>query len=450
MLTPKIITTMKTYDLATFRADVLAGLTVAMVALPLSLAIAIASGAAPETGLVTAVVAGFLISALGGSRVQIGGPTGAFIVVVAGVIAAHGYDGLVLATFMAGIILVVAGWLRLGSLVELVPEPVISGFTIGIAVIIGASQLKDALGLEAEAVPAEFLGKIEALWAARATVSPAAVLVVLLTVVLIVLLRRVAPRWPGLILAVGVSSALVPLLNLDVGTIQSRFGDLPSSLPAPGLPTLSVARIQELLPSAFVIAFLAGIESLLSATVADRMVGGRHRPNAEVMAQGIANLGSSLFAGLPATGAIARTATNVRAGGKTPVAGIVHALTILLALLFAAPLAGHLAMPALAGLLLVTAWNMSEPHKWREYLAARRSDQGLIVMTLLLTVFVDLTFAIGAGVAAGLAVRLRRRNVKPAEWTIGSGYVEEVLELEHVSPPDGGNAPIATDQAMSR
>lgn len=327
----------------------------------------------------------------------------------------------------------------------------ISGFTIGIAIIIATSQLKDALGLQAEAVPAEFIGKIEALWAARATVSPAAVLVVLLTVGLIVLLRRVAPRWPGLILAVGVASALVPLLNLDVGTIQSRFGGLPSSLPAPRLPTLTVARIQELLPSAFVIAFLAGIESLLSATVADRMVGGRHRPNAEVMAQGIANLGSSLFAGLPATGAIARTATNVRAGGKTPVAGIVHALTILLALLFAAPLAGHLAMPALAGLLLVTAWNMSEPNKWREYLTARRSDQGLIAMTLLLTVFVDLTFAIGAGVAAGLSVRIRRQSVKPAEWTIGSEYVEELRELAQASPPGGGDAGGPDDdQAMSR
>ena len=409
---PKIITTMASYDRQQFTSDLIAGVTVAMVALPLSLAIAIASGAGPEKGLITAIVAGFLISALGGSRVQIGGPTGAFIVVVFGVIAEHGYDGLVLATFMAGLIMLVAGYFKAGSLVAYVPEPVINGFTIGIAVIIATSQIKDLLGLSIAEVPAEFIGKMEALWSARDTLSGLALAIGLATMVLIVTLRRVAPKFPGLIIAVGVTSAAVALWMLPVDTIFSRFGALPSTLPMPALPEISLARITELLPSAIVIAFLASIESLLSAMVADRMSGGHHRPNAEVLAQGWANIGSSLFGGLPATGAIARTATNVRAGGKTPVAGIVHALTILLVMLVAAPLAGYLAMPALAGLLILTAWNMSEPHKWASYAQARVSDRVLLVLTLVLTVFADLTVAIGVGVSVGLALRLRRRNVE--------------------------------------
>ncbi|WP_435311726.1 SulP family inorganic anion transporter [Primorskyibacter sedentarius] len=409
---PKIITTMASYDRQQFTSDLIAGVTVAMVALPLSLAIAIASGAGPEKGLITAIVAGFLISALGGSRVQIGGPTGAFIVVVFGVIAEHGYDGLVLATFMAGLIMLVAGYFKAGSLVAYVPEPVINGFTIGIAVIIATSQIKDLLGLSIAEVPAEFIGKMEALWSARDTLSGLALAIGLATMVLIVALRRVAPKFPGLIIAVGVTSAAVALWMLPVDTIFSRFGALPSTLPMPALPEISLARITELLPSAIVIAFLASIESLLSAMVADRMSGGHHRPNAEVLAQGWANIGSSLFGGLPATGAIARTATNVRAGGKTPVAGIVHALTILLVMLVAAPLAGYLAMPALAGLLILTAWNMSEPHKWASYAQARVSDRVLLVLTLVLTVFADLTVAIGVGVSVGLALRLRRRNVE--------------------------------------
>jgi SulP family sulfate permease len=407
---PKILTTMLTYDRQQLVGDLIAGVTVAMIALPLSLAIAIASGAAPETGLVTAIVGGFLISLLGGSRVQIGGPTGAFIVVVFGVIAEHGYDGLVLATFMAGIIMLVAGFLRAGNLVAYVSEPVINGFTIGIAIIIATSQLKDLLGLSIDQVPAEFIGKFEALWAARDTLSVVALAIGLATMVLIVALRRLAPKFPGLIVAVGLTSAIVALAGLPVDTIFSRFGDLPASLPAPALPDISWTSVTTLLPSALVIAFLASIESLLSAMVADRMIGGRHRPNVEVLAQGYANIGSALFGGLPATGAIARTATNVRAGGKTPVAGIVHALTILLVMLLAAPLAGYLAMPALAGLLIITAWNMSEPHRWRGYLQTRRSDQFLLVLTLVLTVLADLTVAIGVGVSVGLALRLQRRN----------------------------------------
>lgn len=417
MRQPKILTTLKTYTAAEFRADLVAGVTVALVALPLSLAIAIASGADPAKGLVTAVVAGFLISALGGSRVQIGGPTGAFIVVVFGVIAEHGYDGLVLATLMAGVLLLVAGQLRAGRLISYVPEAVVNGFTIGIAVIIATSQVKDFLGLTAEGLPADFLEKIPVLWEARSTLNPSALGIAILSVVLIVVFRRLAPRLPGLIVAMALASGAVAALGLEVDTLQSRFGDLPSTLPLPALPEISWARIAELVPSAIVIAFLAGIESLLSAMVADRMIGGHHRPNAELTAQGAANIASALFGGLPATGAIARTATNVRAGGKTPVAGIVHALTVLAIMLVAAPAAGYLAMPAMAALLILTAWNMSEPHKWGEYARARTSDRVLLVMTLVLTVLIDLTVAIGVGVALGLALRLSRRASVESDWT---------------------------------
>jgi SulP family sulfate permease len=388
-----------------------------MVALPLSLAIAIASGAEPAKGLVTAIVAGFLISLLGGSRVQIGGPTGAFIVVVFGVIAQHGYDGLVMATFMAGLILLVAGYFRAGSLIRLIPEPVINGFTIGIAIIIATSQLKDLFGLSQSENPAEFIAKVEVLWAARPTFSMAAAVIGLSTMVLIVLFRRAAPKLPGLIVAVAITSALVALADLPVETIQSRFGDLPNTLPWPAMPVIDFARIVELLPSALIIAFLAGVESLLSAMVADRMISGRHRPNAELLAQGAANIGSSLFGGMPATGAIARTATNIRAGGKTPVAGLVHAVTILLVMLVASRLVGYLAMPALAGLLILTAWNMSEPQKWRSYLKERKTDIFLLVLTMVLTVLADLTVAIGVGVALGLALRLQRRNIPASEWS---------------------------------
>ncbi|MDG4648542.1 SulP family inorganic anion transporter [Roseibacterium sp. SDUM158017] len=418
MLTPKILTTLPQSTPRSVLADLVAGVTVAMVALPLSLAIAIASGAPPATGLVTAIVGGFLISALGGSRVQIGGPTGAFIVVVYGVIAAHGFDGLVLATLMAGVILVIAGFLRAGSLIALVPEPVINGFTIGIAAIIALSQLPDAAGIVlAEGTPADALERVPAIWEARGTLDWPSLAVGAGTILAIVALRRAFPRFPGLILAVAGASAAVALLDLPVDTLGDRFGALPATLPVPALPEITVARALELLPSAFVIAFLAGVESLLSALVADRMVAGRHRPGAEILAQGVANIGSALMGGLPATGAIARTATNVRAGGRTPLAGIFHALTILGVMWAAAPLAGYLAMPALAGLLLVTAWNMSEPQHWRAHVTTgRRSDRLLLALTLVLTVFADLTVAIGVGVALGLALRLRRR-APPADWT---------------------------------
>ena len=415
---PKILTTLQSYSWSLFISDVLAGGTVAMVALPLSLAIAIASGATPAQGLVTAIVGGFFISLLGGSRVQIGGPTGAFIVVVFGVIANHGYDGLVLATFMAGLILLVAGYLRVGNLVAYVPESVVNGFTIGIGIIIAASQLKDFLGLSIDKIPADFLEKIAALWQAKSSFSSSALFVALMVLVLIVGLRKLVPRFPGLIVAVGIGSVLVVLANLPVDTIASRFGELPNRLPMPNIPSFTVNKIIELFPSAIVIAFLAGVESLLSAMVADRLIDGHHRPNAEVTAQGVANIASSLFGGMPVTGAIARTVTNINAGGNTPVAGIVHALVILIVMMIAAPLAGYLAMPALAALLMVTAWNMSEPQKWRTYAKQPMSDKSLLLITLVLTVVVDLTVAIGVGVSLGLALRLRNRKTPPDDWSI--------------------------------
>ncbi len=418
MRQPKILTTMREYSWSLFGSDLIAGATVAMVALPLSLAIAIASGATPAQGLVTAIVGGFFISLLGGSRVQIGGPTGAFIVVVFSVIANHGYDGLLIATFMAGLILLVAGYFRLGNLIAYVPEPVINGFTIGIGIIIATSQLKDLLGLSIEVVPAEFLEKIPVLWEARETLNLSALLIGLAAMLMIIGLRRLAPKMPGLIVAVGLASLVVAVASLPVDTIGSRFGELPNSLPLPSLPDLLPGRMIELLPSAITIAFLAGIESLLSALVADRLIAGQHRPNAELTAQGAGNIASALMGGLPVTGAIARTATNINAGGRTPVAGIVHALVLLLVMMLAAPLASYLAMPALAALLIITAWNMSEPHRWRTYMSAPIADRVLLLVTLVLTVVVDLTVAIGVGVAIGLALRLRNHSDGPDRWKV--------------------------------
>jgi len=408
---------MSDYSWRLLVSDSLAGITVALVALPLSVAIAIASGAEPRAGLVTAIVGGFLISLLGGSRVQIGGPTGAFIVVVYGVIQSHGFDGLLLATMMAGVILVIGGLLRAGRFIALVPEPVIEGFTIGIALIIAVSQLKDLLGLSLSHGSADLVQVLPALWNARMSLNPYALGVGLFAIAGIAACRRLVPWFPGSLLVIAAASAAVAVFHLPVETIASRFGALPGGLPMPSIPHVSVARISDLLPSAFVIAFLASVESLLSAIVADRMIGGSHRSNAELLGQGAANIVAPLFGGLPATGAIARTATNVRAGGKTPVAGVVHALAILLFTLGAASLTGYLAMPALAGLLIVTAWIMSEPGRWRERIALRTSDRTLLFLTMILTVASNLTVAIAVGTGLGLAMRLVRRDVEPAEWT---------------------------------
>ena len=412
MVKPKLLTTLSEYSARLFLADAMAGITVALIALPLSIAIAIASGVEPAAGLVTAVIGGLLISALGGSRVQIGGPTGAFIVVVYGVVEHYGFDGLLLATLMAGIILVIAALVRAGSLIALIPEAVIEGFTIGIALIIGISQLKDLLGLDIARLPADLWDAAPALWGARHSASLAAAGIGIVSITAIAVVKRRA----GSILVIAAASAAVALLALPIDTIHSRFGDLPTGLPYPSLPHVSLARIGELMPSALVIAFLAGVESLLSAIVADRMIGGAHRSNAEMIAQGAANIAAPLWGGLPATGAIARTAANVRAGGRTPVAGIVHALAILLFIVAAAPLAGYLAMPAMAALLIVTAWSMSEPHRWRERLEARPADRFLLFLTMFLTVASSLMVAIAVGTAIGLALRLSRRDIPPAEW----------------------------------
>jgi len=370
--TPKLLTTLREgYGRGRCGADLLAGLTVAIVALPLAMALGIASGASPREGLVTAIVAGFLISALGGSRVQIGGPTGAFVVVVAGVIALHGLAGLVLATIIAGLILIVAGYAGVGRLMRFVPMPVITGFTAGIAVIIASSQIGDFLGLDVGQVPPDFLEKWAAFIGAFPSASPAAIGVGAGSLLLILALRRLAPRAPAYLAAIIASAAAVWAFALPVETVGSRFGAMPADLPAPQFPQVSVALVRDILPSAFIIAFLAGIEALLSAAVADGMTGHRHRSGQELVGMGVANIASGLFGGLPATGAIARTATNIRAGAKTPLAGIFHALFLLLFLLAAGGLISYIPMAALAAVLLMVAWGMSEVHR---FMALLRSD----------------------------------------------------------------------------
>ena len=405
---PKILTTLTDYTAGQLRSDAMAGITVALVALPLSIAIAIASGVPPAAGIVTAIVGGLLISALGGSKVQIGGPTGAFIVLVYGIVAKHGHEGLILATGMAGVILLVAGLLRAGRLITMVPEAVIDGFTIGIAVVIATSQLRDFLGLHTAALPADFLEKLPALWQARGTFDPASAAIGLVTVIAIVLFRRRWPTLPGPLVVLALVSVAALLWFPSVGTVSGSYGALPGGIGWPELPQANLALMLELLPAALAIAFLAGVESLLSAVVADRMIGSQHRHGAELLAQGAANIGSALFGGVPATGAIARTATNVSAGGRTPVAGIIHALAIWALVALAGGLAGHLILPGLAALLLLTAWNMSEPGRWGERLAQPKADLALLVLTALLTVLVDLTVAIAVGTAGGLGLRYWR------------------------------------------
>ncbi|OYZ98198.1 MAG: sodium-independent anion transporter [Rhizobiales bacterium 17-65-6] len=408
-LVPKLFTVLRQgYGLGDLRSDALAGLTVAIVALPLAMALAIASGAAPETGLVTVVVAGLLISMLGGSRTQIGGPTGAFVVVVANVISLHGFDGLVIATLMAGVILVVAGAAKLGSFMRYIPEPVVTGFTAGIAIIIFSSQVKDFLGLTIDTLPAAFLPQWETLLSHLGTISWPTTLLSVAALGAILVLRKVAPKVPGFLVAVVAGALAVAFFHLPVATIGSRFGELHASIPMPHMPDVTFARLKELLPSALTIAFLAGIESLLSAVVADGMSGGRHRPNAELVAQGVANAASALVGGLPATGAIARTATNIRAGARSPMAGVFHALFVLAVMLLLAPLAVYIPLASLAAILMVVAWNMSEIHKIRHLMSAPVGDRVLLLLTLGLTVAVDLTVAIGVGVVLAAILFMHR------------------------------------------
>lgn len=430
--TPKFVTSMREgYNFSLFKSDAVAGLTVAIVALPLSMALAIASGASPDKGLVTAVVAGFLISFLGGSRVQVGGPTGAFVVVVFNVIAQHGYDGLLTATFMAGLILIAAGAFKIGRLIKFIPHPVVTGFTAGIAVIIATSQVKDFLGLSLDNIPAEFLPKWQAYFGAMSSAHVATLLVGLGALGVIVALRRFAPKLPGFLIAIVMASLVVALLQLPVETIGSRFPDMPAGLPVPSLPSLSWTKIAELLPSAFTIAFLAGIEALLSAVVADGMTGTRHRSNQELIGQGIANLGSVLFGGLPATGAIARTATNIKAGGKTPVAGMMHALFLLLFILLAADLMAYVPMAALAAILFVVAWGMSEYDRFVALLRMPNGDRVILLLTFGLTIFVDLTVAIGVGVTLASLLFMARMS--------------ETVQFENGQTPDRDAASAGED-----
>ena len=410
---PKSVTVIaqEGYSGAKLRADALAGLTVAIVAVPLAMAIAIASGVTPAQGLITAVIGGFLISALGGARFQIGGPTGAFIVVVYGVVHQYGYDGLALATMMAGAILIAAGLLRVGDWIKYIPEPVVTGFTAGIAVIIFTSQLRDLFGLSMTEVPAEFVDKIGAFWAARESINLTAFALAAGVVATILLLQRYLPRWPSLLIGVAGGTALVWAFNLPVETIGSRFGaEAATALPSFQIPEFSLARMQQLLPSALTIAFLAGVESLLSAMVADGMTGRRHRSNCEVVAQGVANVAAPLFGGISATGAIARTATNIRAGAQTPFAGMFHAAFVLVFMLGLGPLIAHVPLASLAAVLTIVAWNMSEQERFRHLLFGLAGDRVVLLATFLLTVLVDLTIAIEVGVVLAAIIFMHRMS----------------------------------------
>jgi sulfate permease, SulP family len=413
-LEPKMLQALREgYSLGLLRHDAVAALTVAVLALPLSMAIAIGCGVSPEKGLVTSVVAGALISLLGGSRFQVGGPAAAFIVIVGNVIAVHGYDGMLLATLIGGGILIAAGLMRLGSFIKYIPGPVVLGFTSGIGFLIAVSQLKDFLGLKGE-IPLEFFHKVAALWQAAGTFNPAACIVGLATLAGIFALRAWRPRWPGLLIAVIAASLAVWALGLQVETIGSRFGGIPSSLPWPQLPAMSWTRVVAVLPSAFTMAFLIGVESLMSAVAADTMAGTRHRSNMEVLAQGVANVASVLFGGLPATGVIARTGTNITAGAKTPVAGVLHAIFVLALMVLAAPVVAYLALPCLAAVLLSVAWRLLDVHELRTFLTRAPWDDRLVLMaTLLLTVLVDLNVAIAVGVVLACMLFMHRMAELP-------------------------------------
>ncbi len=427
---PKSVTVLaqEGYSLAKLRADAMAGVTVAIVAVPLAMAIAIASGVTPAQGLITAVVAGFLISALGGARFQIGGPTGAFIVVVYGVVHQYGYDGLALATIMAGVILVIAGLLRVGDWIKYIPEPVVTGFTAGIAVIIFTSQLRDLFGLSMDDVPAEFIEKITALWAARESANPWAFGLAGAALATILLLQRYLPRWPSLLIAVAGATAAAWAFNLPVETIGSRFGaEAAAALPPMHVPDVSMERIQVLMPSAFTIAFLAGVESLLSAMVADGMTGRRHRSNCEIVAQGVANVAAPLFGGISATGAIARTATNIRAGAQTPLAGMFHAVFVLVFMLGLGALIARVPLASLAAVLAIVAWNMSERERFWQLLRGLNGDRAVLLVTFLLTVLVDLTLAIQVGVVLA-AIIFMHRMAEATAVSRGVSFVERDLD----------------------
>ncbi|MGE4053503.1 MAG: SulP family inorganic anion transporter [Vicinamibacterales bacterium] len=422
---PKLVQSLSGYSRATFTRDLAAGITVGLVALPLAMAFAIASGVPPQAGLYCAVIAGFTISALGGSRTQIGGPTGAFVVVVSGIVATYGLEGLFLCTVMAGVILMVLGLTGLGTAVKYIPRSVVIGFTNGIAILIASTQIRDLLGLQTGEVPGDFLGRLAALRAAADTVSWPATLLSLGTIAGVVTCRRAAPRVPGSILALTGGTLVALLADLPVDTIGTRFGSIPAGLPALRLPEIRTDLILTLLSPALTVAMLGAIESLLSAVVADRMSGDRHDPNVELTAQGVANVLSPLFGGLPATGAIARTATNIRAGAQTPVAGITHAVTLALVLVFAAPLTAHVPLAILAGLLFVVAYDMGEWREIPEVLRLGPAEAIVWTITCALTVLADLTVAVEAGMILAGLLYIRRVTTTTTIARVTDDYIAQ-------------------------
>ena len=422
---PKSVLCLRDYSAGKFLRDLVAGITVGLVALPLAMAFAIASGLSPQAGIYCAIVTGFLISALGGSKTQIGGPTGAFVVVVAGIVAAHGVDGLFLCTMMAGVILVVMGLTGMGSAVKFIPRPIVIGFTNGIAILIASTQVKDFLGLKLEKVPGEFWLRIKALAASFPTLSYEAAALAVATVLIIAVCRGISPRVPGAIVALTAGTLAVRLLHLPVETIGTRFGGIPGGLPHLEIPAFRPELIHGLIGPALTVAMLGAIESLMSAVVSDRMSNDRHNPNVELMAQGVANVVSPMFGGLPATGAIARTATNIRSGAQTPVAGMIHALTLLAILLFAAPVVSYVPMAVLAGILMVVAYNMGE---WREIpslLKLTKTDISVWLVTFALTVFADLTVAVQAGMILAALLFISRVAATTTVAQVTDDYIED-------------------------
>lgn len=436
MHAPALVKSLRSYDRSTFLKDLGAGLTVGVVALPLAMAFAIAVGSqaiTPSVGLVTAVVAGFMISLFGGSKFQIGGPTGAFVVLIASVVGSFGVSGLVLCTLMAGLFLVLFGIFRMGSLIKFIPYPVTTGFTSGIAVTIFCTQVKDILGLQiAGNVPADFFAKWQCYFAHMDTVNPWAVGITLLTIVLILLTNRLFPRAPHMLVGMLIATVICQVFELPVETIGSRFGELPHGLPMPSIPEFEWGHLPKLIQPAFVIALLAAIESLLSASVADGMTGSRHHPNTELIGQGIGNICSALFGGLPATGAIARTATNIRSGAKTPVSGLIHAVTLLLILLLAGEYATMVPLAALAGILVIVCYNMAEVETFVHLLRGPRQDALVLCTTFLLTVVIDLVVAVEVGVVMAALLFIGRMaqisNVEEIKSEIEGDDPEEVPE----------------------
>src|SRR5207249_1620566 len=422
---PKSVLCLRHYNLNKFAHDVSAGITVGLVALPLAMAFAIASGLTPQAGIYCAVVTGFLVSALGGSTTQIGGPTGAFVVVVAGIVAAHGIDGLFMCTVMAGVLLVILGATGMGSAVKFIPRPVVIGFTNGIAVLIASTQIKDFFGLQLAKVPGEFWLRMKALVASFPTWSPQATILASATLATMLVCRILSKRVPGPIVAMLGATATAFVLKLPVETIGTRFGGIPAGLPHMVIPRWHAGLVHGLLGPAFTVAMLGAIESLMSAVVSDRMTNDRHNPNVELIAQGVANIASPMFGGLPATGAIARTATNIRSGAQTPVAGMIHALVLLCVLLFAAPLASYIPMAALAGILMVVAYNMGEWREIPQLLKLTRTDISVWLVTFALTVFADLTVAVEAGMILAALLFIARVANTTTVSQVTDDYIED-------------------------